>query len=85
MARILIGAKMYRGKGIGEQVVRKMVALFFEDPGVIEVDLNVFDWNTGAIRCYEKVGFKINHAHSKTLHVNGKTWALLNMQLSRET
>lgn len=83
LSRILIGDQTLRGKNIGEQIVRKMVALFFEDPAVMEVDLNVFAWNIGAIKCYEKVGFSINHENTDTMVINGKTWTRLNMSLKR--
>lgn len=83
LSRILIGDKTLRGQKVGEQIVQKMVELFFQDPKVNEVDLNVFDWNVGAIKCYEKVGFTINHENTDTMVVNGKTWTRLNMSLKR--
>ena len=85
LSRILIGDKTLRGKKIGEQVVRKMAEIFFLDPTVNEVDLNVFDWNVGAIKCYEKVGFTINHENTDALIVNGKILTRLNMSLKRSS
>ena len=61
-----------------------MADLFFQDPNVKMVDLNVFDWNTRAIKCYEKVGFIINHQNTDYLNVYGNSWARLNMELKRE-
>jgi RimJ/RimL family protein N-acetyltransferase len=83
LSRILIGNKAYRGKGIGEKIVRKMVEKFFEDLEVDKVDLNVFDWNLAAIKCYENVGFKINPFYIRTMRVTGGTWVRLNMDLNR--
>ena len=83
LCRILVGKKELRGQKIGEQMVRKMVDLLFQDPTVHEVDLNTFEWNKGAIRCYEKVGFKINHAKTEAMTVNGKVWTKLNLVLKR--
>lgn len=83
LSRILIGDKSLRGKKIGEQVVRKMVDLFFENEEINEVDLNTFDWNTAAIRCYEKVGFKINENASESMQIFGFDWTKINMVLKR--
>jgi 23S rRNA U2552 (ribose-2'-O)-methylase RlmE/FtsJ len=84
LSRILIGKEEYRSKKLGELIVRKMADLFFQDPNVKMVDLNVFEWNTRAIRCYEKVGFMINHQNTDYLNVYGNSWTRLNMKLKRE-
>lgn len=79
LSRILIGNKNLRGKNIGEAVVKEMLNLLFDYPNTTQVDLNVFDWNKPAIRCYEKVGFSINQNNIKEVKVNGKTWKAINM------
>lgn len=84
LSRILIGEKEWRGQNIGEHIVRKMVEVFFEDPLIKEVDLNVFDWNIPAQRCYKRVGFEFTDAETNQLIVNGKTWKTLNMILRRD-
>lgn len=83
LSRVLIGKKSNRGQRIGEQVIRKMLAILFQNPVVKEVDLNVFDWNKNAIRCYENAGFKLNPTHTDIVTVNGKTWTKLNMVYKR--
>lgn len=55
---IFIGEKEYWGKGIGEKTTRKMVKLAFDKFGLSSVNLKVRLQNTGALRVYEKVGFK---------------------------
>ena len=84
LSRILVGNKEFRGKKIGEQIVSKMVDLLFKDPEINEIDLNTFDWNKGAIKCYEKVGFKINHDKTDKMTVNGHIWTRINMTLKRK-
>lgn len=84
LSRILIGNEDLRGQGIGEKVVRKMVQLFFSDSNINQVDLNVFSWNTAAIRCYEKVGFRIIYKNTSEMNMNGKVWEKLNMILERQ-
>jgi RimJ/RimL family protein N-acetyltransferase len=84
LSRILIGKEEYRNKKLGEQIVRKMVNLFFLDPTIKLIDLNVFDCNTRAIKCYEKVGFRIIYEKTDQLLVYGNIWTRLNMQLKRD-
>ncbi|MFB3389979.1 GNAT family N-acetyltransferase [Flavobacterium sp. LAR06] len=45
------------------------------------IELNVFDFNVGAIKCYEKVGFSINPDKILIREVDGETWTALNMVL----
>lgn len=80
LSRILIGAENNRGKGIGRAIVKEMV-LKIQDkfPGK-PIDLNVFAWNTGAIRCYEKAGFTIIDENTDILEYEGLNWTRLNMQ-----
>lgn len=84
LSRILIGKKELRGQKIGEQVVRKMVELLFQNPKINEVDLNVFDWNKGAIKCYKKAGFRINPKATTTHTKHGNVWTAINMVLTRK-
>jgi len=81
--KLLIGDKQQRGKGIGEKVMQLLVQYAFKKLNAATVELNVFDWNTSAIRCYEKVGFKNNPAKSVTFKVGDKEWLALNMQINK--
>jgi len=84
LSRILIGDESLRGQKIGKRIVIKMIELFFQDNTIKTIDLNVFDWNIAAIKCYESVGFKINQAYKSQSKVDGKVWKKLNMYLDRE-
>ncbi len=84
LSRILIGEEKWIGQKIGEQIVLQMVALFFEDETTKKVDLNVFDWNKSAIKCYENVGFEIKHEKTTLMKVGNITWTRLNMELERK-
>ena len=48
------------------------------------IELNVFDFNIGAIKCYEKVGFKMNPDKKLLREVDGETWTAVNMVLNLE-
>ena len=47
------------------------------------VELNVYDWNKSAIKCYEKSGFEINPNKISQIEVKGETWISLNMLLEK--
>ncbi len=83
LCRILIGKEEYRGKGLGQQIMHQLIASAFEMPDVEMAELNVFDWNTPAIKCYEKTGFRINPDKIKTAEVNGAIWTAINMTLRK--
>src|SRR5262245_6545191 len=72
--KLLVGDKDQRGKGIGQKVMQLLVQYAFYKLKAATVELNVFDWNTSAIRCYEKAGFKKNPVKSATFKVGDKEW-----------
>lgn len=84
LSRILIGDTTIRGLGIGREIVLKMATLLFQDDKVMKVDLNVFDFNHQAIKCYQNVGFKMNEITTKSHQFRHESWTRLNMILSRE-
>jgi RimJ/RimL family protein N-acetyltransferase len=57
VARVLVGEPSLRGKGIGTQMVRKILEVGFNQLELHRIDLFVFDFNKVAIRCYAKIGF----------------------------
>lgn len=84
LSRILIADSNARGKGLGKLIVHKMLEQFFIDRNFESADLNVFDWNKNAIRCYEQVGFAINPDIVSKQMNNGVVWTALNMVISKE-
>lgn len=84
LGRILIMDKNQRGKGIGEQMVILLLQYISENRKERNVELNVFDFNIGAQKCYEKVGFSINSDKRYIREVEGETWTALNMVLNLE-
>jgi RimJ/RimL family protein N-acetyltransferase len=75
--------KDLRGMGIGQLIVRKLLDFAFTELGQSRVELNVFDWNVGAINCYQKVGFVFNPAKKTERTINGKVWTALNMVIQK--
>ena len=84
LCRILIGNPARRGRGLGEQIIRALVEVCWQKFDAREIELNVYDWNVGAIRCYEKVGFVRQPEKSFVSTVNGQDWTAVNMILRQQ-
>jgi RimJ/RimL family protein N-acetyltransferase len=82
LGRILIMDENIRGKGIGKQIVTLLLEFILENSKQRNVELNVFDFNTGAIKCYEKIGFVINPDKKFVREMDDETWTALNMKLN---
>jgi RimJ/RimL family protein N-acetyltransferase len=84
LGRILIADPQRRGQGLGQQIVSMLLDFAFRELHQTKAQLNVFEWNTIAIRCYEKVGFQINPDKKFDRTINGQTWKGLNMTIDRQ-
>ena len=58
IGRFLINPEL-TGKGLGKMALIEFINLIFQDENVNSITLNVFDYNVGAKKLYEKVGFKV--------------------------
>lgn len=85
ICRILIGDKAFRGKGLGKEIINKLLNIAFNSLNKNRAELNVYDWNIGAIKCYEKVGFITNTDKNSTSIVKSKIWNSINMIITKET
>jgi len=85
ICRVLIGDSTLRGKGYGEQMMARMLDFGFKELGLRRIDLYVFDFNTAAIACYQKVGFvKVRYLREIRL-VDEAWWSAFQMSVtSRE-
>jgi RimJ/RimL family protein N-acetyltransferase len=85
LARIIIGDSEFRGKGLGQKIVKMLLEISFDQLGFENAELNVFDWNISAIRCYEKAGFVINPDKMYTREIKGLTWTAINMVIDKNS
>ncbi|MFZ5985688.1 MAG: GNAT family N-acetyltransferase [Bacillota bacterium] len=58
VCRFLIGDENVRGRGVGTLALEDILRIGFEDLRFEKIILSVFDFNLGAIKCYENAGFK---------------------------
>ena len=56
----------------------------FEELGLHRLTLNVFAYNTRAIRAYEKIGYQVEGRVPESIHREGKRWDMVFMGLLRE-
>ncbi|MCO6451546.1 MAG: GNAT family N-acetyltransferase [Caldilineales bacterium] len=84
VARILVGPPELRGQGYGEAIVRELVRIGFEELGLQRLELAVFDFNHAAIRCYERIGFKMEGKPGMVRVVGDEEWIVRVMGLLRD-
>ncbi len=76
---ISIGEPDAWGYGYGTEATELMLWLAFERMGLHRVALSVFDFNTRAIRSYEKAGFTVEGRHREAIVRDGGRWDELTM------
>lgn len=74
LCRIFIGESAYRNMGIGTTTTQILTKWCFENLHAITIELNVYDFNIAAIKCYEKAGFTLYENESKISVIRGKQW-----------
>lgn len=75
---IIVGENDYKGKGVGELIVKEAVRIAFNELNKKKIYLNVFNFNLQAIRCYKKCGFK--EVLREKIELNGKEYINIRME-----
>ena len=81
VSHVLVGDPEVRGQGIGEQMMRELLKIAFQDLQLHRVSLGVFDFNQPAIALYEKIGFTKEGLLRDTLLVQGAYWSIWEMSM----
>ena len=84
VCRVLVGDPAYRGKGIGTVMMEKIVEIGFRQLGLHRLELSVFDFNTSAIRCYEKVEFVKEGYIRECRKADDEYWSFYIMAILRQ-
>ena len=58
IGRFMINPEL-TGKGLGKRALMEFINLIFQEKNVNSITLNVFDYNVGAKKLYDNVGFKV--------------------------
>ncbi len=84
LGKILIGDNKFRGRGFGKIIINKLLKKSFEEFHVKCVHLYVYDWNIGAIKCYEKCGM-VKNQKTKITKFNNTIWTAINMGIDKNS
>ena len=77
VCRYLI-APQHRNKGFGTEALKRLVSYAFDALNMKKVRLSVFDFNTGAQKCYAKAGFV---EYDRAMRDNG--WIAICMEVEK--
>lgn len=82
--KFVIIDKTKRGKGYGKEMLNLALQYAFQITGAKAVQLNVFDENTLAKQCYEKVGFVERNIDKDAFSYKDELWSRCNMIASKQ-
>ena len=72
-----------KGKRLCGQIMNLLLEYGFNTLNQPVLELNVFDWNVAAIRCYKKAGLRKNMDKTMEFEINGKKWIAFNMSIDK--
>ncbi len=81
---IFIGNSACRGKGYGTEAMKLLVDFAFRQVNINKIRLNVYSFNVGAIKSYEKCGFKIEGVLRQELFREGSYHDIIAMGILRK-
>ena len=84
LVAIALGERKFWGKGYGTDAMQIMLRYAFNELNLRKAGLIVFEYNTRAIRSYEKVGFINEGCVRKVMQRDGKRWDFQYMGILRE-
>lgn len=81
IGKVLVGDTRMRGRSIGEHMMKAVLQIAFEELKLHRVTLGVYDFNTSAISCYEKIGFVKEGLLRESKKVGETYWNLWEMSM----
>jgi RimJ/RimL family protein N-acetyltransferase len=69
-----IGDSAMRGRGFGTDMMRVLLNICFAELDMHKVYLNVYGYNEGAVRLYERLGFVREGAYRESAYAMGRRW-----------
>ena len=82
--KFIIVDRAKRGKGYGKGMLNLALQYAFQITGAEAVQLNVFNENTSAKRCYEKVDFVERSIEKDVFSYKDELWSRCNMIVSKQ-
>ena len=84
ISRVLVGNTCERGKGVCTAMIKAVLKIGFEELHLHKISLGVYDFNKGAIRCYEKAGLVKEGVMRDVLKYDDTYWSLVEMSMLEE-
>lgn len=81
IGKVLVGDTKMRGRSIGKHMMKAVLQVAFEELKLHRVTLGVYDFNTSAILCYEKIGFVKEGLLRESKKVGETYWNLWEMSM----
>ncbi len=81
IGKVLVGDTKMRGRSIGKHMMKAVLHIAFEELKLHRVTLGVYDFNTSAISCYEKIGFVKEGLLRDSKKVGETYWNLWEMSM----
>ena len=76
---IVIGDEDFHNKGIGTEAINLLLRYAFERANLNKIELDVHEFNSGGIRCYEKCGFIQEGVIRESMYRDGKYFNTIKM------
>lgn len=80
IGRLLINPD-FRNMGYGQKMIKEMISYAKDELKLSKLLLRVFDFNIGAIKCYERVGFRKCGTESNFIESFSEEWQTISMEL----
>jgi RimJ/RimL family protein N-acetyltransferase len=81
IGKVLVGKSLERGNGIGQQMIKAILRIGFEELKLHRISLGVFDFNEAGIKCYEKAGFSREGRLRDARKYKDNYWSLIEMSV----
>lgn len=78
---IFIGDKNYRSKGYGAEAIKLILEYGFKYMNLYNIKLDLMEFNSRALKCYEKCGFKEYGRRRKCKFIDGKYYDSIAMDI----
>lgn len=80
ISRVLVDPAT-RSRGIGQQMLTQVLRFGFEELGLHRIDLDVYDFNEAALRCYTRAGLQAEGRSRDILRYDDEYWSLVEMSM----
>lgn len=81
---IEIGEQRFRNRGLGTTAMTLLLEFAFLEQGLLEVTLEVLEFNFPAIKIYERLGFSVIGSNGWHYDEYGQYWRVLRMRIRHD-